>query len=253
MRTDDATMRVQLILDPELFDDGAFGRFWLRLADPIARTETYDIRRPTERLYTPQPSAPLALFRDRLSLLTSGDGGRVTGVLEWRKLITFDAWVRMARWDERLRAWALSLFCELPVLYGFACSTDEYDAHHLRSRLTGRGGEVSGDKGTTAEFPAFLPGIYWLNFIGAALAAGLPLARLESLAGVGFEVWPRGKAVLSLDGPPFVEDLGPRLALSRQVAAALGDDYFYDRDRPERQLRTVPTLEPLRERLQVRS
>jgi hypothetical protein len=158
----------------------------------------------------------------------------------------------MSSWDERLRAWALSLFGELPVLYGFACPQVEHDAHHLHNRLTSRGGEVSGYEGTTAEFPAFLPGIYWLNLIGPELGAGLPLAKLGSLAGAGLDVRPGGKAVVSLDGPPFVEDLGLRLALSRKVAAALGDDYFYDRDRPGRRLRTVPTLEPLRERLQER-
>jgi hypothetical protein len=248
MKTRDA-LALELLIEPSRIDADVFARLWTRLADPAVGIATYDIKQPTKRPFTPDSDTVLELFRFRLLLALTGDG--VRGTLDWSKLVGLQLWVDRRRVDEPLRQWAIGLFRELPVVYGYACTTDEFDAHHYHERPTSRGAAIYGHQGTALKFPEYLPAVYWLNLFGPELTAGLALANVDAIAGVHRETVDDNKSVLSLDGPPFVEDaaLDARLALSRRVAAALGDDYFYDRDRPDRALKMVPTLEPLRQRL----
>ena len=250
MTTKDA-LALQFLIEPARIDADGFARLWARLADPAVGITTYDIKQPTKRPYDSDAAAVFELLRFRLLLALSGDG--VRGTLEWDKLFGVQLWVDRERVDEQLRQWAIDLFRDFPIVYGYACSNDEFDGHHYHERPTirGAGARDYGHQGTALKFPEYLPAVYWLNLLGPELTAGLPLASVDAIEGVRRDTVAEGKTVLSLDGPPFVDDptFDARMALSRKVAAALGDDYFYDRDRPERTLRTVSTLEPLRQRM----
>lgn len=242
-------LAVKVLMEPARVDSGVFASLWARLADPAVGITTYDIREPTKQPYTADAGAVFELLKFRLLLVLTGDG--VSGTLEWDKLFGVQLYVDRERVDERSRQWAIDLFRDLPVVYGYACSNDEFDGHHYHERSTARGSSIYGYRGTAAKFPEYLPAVYWLNLLGPELTAGLPLTSVDTIEGVRRDTVADGKTVLSLDGPPFIDDpaFDARMALSRKVAAVLGDDYFYDRDRPDRTLQTVPTLEPLRQRM----
>jgi hypothetical protein len=250
--TTDEILMAEFLADPALIDDATFARLWAHLGEPPLATVSFGNVRPGDQPWSRDPAAALALFRRRRSVAASDVDDRCTVSVEQRKLFSIALWATVLDWDDRWEDWLRGLFAAVPFAYAYACSTDEYDVHHMEERLTARGGAVYGHKGTAAQFPAFLPGIYWRNYFGAELTAVLPLAALDGLPGVTREALGGDRTVVALEGPPFADDLDARLALARQVAAQLGDDYFYDRERKERTLRTVATLEPLRARLGVK-
>lgn len=249
--TTEKLFAVRFLADPAAVDVEAFARLWTSLNDPPAQAERFDLVKPLKRAYAADATASWELLNEDKMALTAGPGDLVTTMFRLRTLFSFSLWAKLSSWDERWTEWTRRLFVQVPFAYGYACWDGELAAHHLHDRLTKRGGAVYGHEGTAEEFPAFLPGLYWANFFGPELTAALPLAQLDGLPGVQRATLDTGKTLVTLEGPPFTDDLPARLALSRRAAALLGDDYFYDRDRPERTLRTVPTLEPLKQRLET--
>jgi hypothetical protein len=157
-------------------------------------------------------------------------------------LYSVDLWLSASALDgKRGHAWVGWIFRLVeacPVLFGHGETAPEYDAKHL----VDTGDSESWVGSSLADLHAFLPGIYWLTVFGRTLASALPI---DDLAGHGDVVVHRisgGEVVLVLAEPARPTDLAARLAVERKLAALLGDDLFFDRARPDRELRAVPAF-----------
>ncbi|HSN28956.1 MAG TPA: hypothetical protein VLT45_21865, partial [Kofleriaceae bacterium] len=137
-----------------------------------------------------------------------------------------DAWIR----------WMLRLIDACPVLFGHGETRPEHDAKHLID--TGESESWVGS--SLAELQRFLPGVYWLTVFGSALARELLIGTLSQRAGVTVHRTGAGDAVVVLDESAKPRDLAARLATERELAGLLGDAFFFDRERPDRDLRAVP-------------
>lgn len=83
------------------------------------------------------------------------------------------------------------------------------------------------------DFARYLPGLYWLNFFGPTYVELIGRERL--LAAPAPEVKELGDGVfLALGDDPAAWDSERRRALERAVLNAIGDEYFFSRDAPDR-------------------
>jgi hypothetical protein len=160
--------------------------------------------------------------------------GSVYGIDVWLTASALDNARRRAAW----LAWMFRLIEACPVLFGHGETRSEHDAKHLIDT----GDSESWVGASYAELHRFLPGIYWLTVFGSALSTALPVDKLAGLAELTVHRLPPDQVVLVLNEPPKPADLAARLAVERKIAAVLGDDLFYDRARPDRELRSVPAF-----------
>jgi hypothetical protein len=147
------------------------------------------------------------------------------------------------RKGERWLAWFLHLSSELPVLFGFGCSIAEYEAKHLIIRKLPNGGRVTEWVGiSVSEFMQYLPGIYWLTIFGSELVEAFTRAKLESLPDVKSFVLNANQMGICLSEPIVHPNMNRRLQTESQLAAILGAQYFFDRNKAGQSFEPVPQL-----------
>jgi hypothetical protein len=229
-----------------LLEFRVFERVWAAILDPLVAADRFGRVQPYAHRITPDARQAFELFRkdrnilvgDRTKQLQARFKRRPDGVSDW--------WisVRLSAWDPRWVEWLVALCEAQPVLFGRVCPRDEYTRKHeiVTSVPGGRRRGVVGD--TIPEFQRFLPGVYWLTLFGPELTASFDFDPVRAIDGVTVRELAGTQTAVFADAAPFVGpvELERRLRVEKEIAAALGDDYFFDRDRPDRLLRPVPAL-----------
>ncbi len=209
---------------------------------PVPAKLRYSDYHPYRFVVDDDVSAPFALFERGGSLMfgTRTQPRRFEGWIRRHPLGLGDVWfyLNLESWDPRWLDWVLAILGDVPVLYGFACSKEEHDSKHrvvteyMVGRSTGWVGTGIGD------LKRGLPGMYWLNVFGAALSAELDLGSVRAVDGAILRELPGGQTAILAGEDPIRAPLA-MVELERAISAAIGEDYFFDRLRPDRTLRTV--------------
>ncbi len=127
--------------------------------------------------------------------------------------------------------WARGMFeaivGQLPVRYGFARLDEEYYAKNMIDDETGA-------RAIGADITDAVPGLYWLNYLGAPYLDLIGRERL--LTSPAYEVKAVGDGVLlSLDSSPKAWQTAGYMEREADTIAHLGKQYFFSRWDPERQ------------------
>ena len=126
--------------------------------------------------------------------------------------------------------WARGMFeavtAQLPVRYGFARLDEEYYAKNMID-------DETGVRAIGADITAAIPGLYWLNYLGAPYVNLIGRERL--LTAPAYEVKPAGDGVLlALDSSPDAWQRAAYQQREQAVIAHLGEQFFFSRSDPER-------------------
>jgi hypothetical protein len=154
--------------------------------------------------------------------------------------------VRIPRgqWQPAWIDWLIELCTAKPVLFGKLCSFAETSAKHEVIQAFAEGRSRSQTGASIPELYEYLPGVYWFTVFGRELTEGLDIDAIRGFEDVRIRDLGSGQLALQLDSDPFSggAELEERIVRENQIAAALGDDYFFDRDRPQRTLKQVPAF-----------
>lgn len=236
--------KFEIYAGPRITDPAVFERLWAMLDDPFVQPTRYDAVERARQEFVPDPEPARRLLANG-SLFVKGKRDRFTLFVERvRGLSMCSVYLHYRSWNAEWMTWFERLCRELPILFGYAATDAEHDRKHETERLVPDGlGTITGTIGNTVDdFYRFLPGIYWTTFFGKALDS-LDFAAAGKLEGVSVRDLGDGKHAVQLAGSPETDDLDARLTHEQRIADALGDDYFFDRSRPDRALRQVPGLE----------
>ncbi len=231
-------------------------RLWDLLDVPLVRPLRYDVVERARKPFDPDA------YRDAAALYNN-EGclfirGSVNGFLaffsrERRRMSLWRIYLNTRDLQgKQLELWLAWLFtlCEtFPVLYGYGCSTNEYNAKHLTLEELPGGGRARRTCGVSIqEFFRYLPGLYWLNIFGKELhRAFQPRYSLLNERAVVRLLAPE-QAAFYLREPILAEDISKRLTVEREMAELLGAAFFFDRSRVNEL--TFKMLPELREELE---
>jgi hypothetical protein len=253
-RTDEPKLRVELFGAFSFYDYARFEHVWQMLQRPVIPSGLrYGRTQPYKHAFSPDARAAFDLFANDSALLfgtrdQSFQGGLETAMPGYSLVSVF---IGQTWWREAWMEWVIEL-CSAPFLFGRACSVAEFDAKHAAKRFFPEG-TARGQVGATRnDLYKFLPGIYWFTVLGKELVTALDVDAVRDVQRIDL---PGGQIALRLDGDPFVEGemLETRLAREQQLASALGDIHFFDRERQDRELRPVPAFLAALERLRPAS
>ena len=245
------TFRFRLFTVRRVSDPGTLRVLWRLLGEPLVKPQAFD---SIERARIPfRPDAldrAARLYDDDGILFVKGGQDSFLAVFtrQPRSLATWDFWldVRALQKGEGGRPWLEWVFsvCDaLPVLYGFGCSVEEYEAKHRRVRRLPGGRTARGAVGVAiAQFWQFLPGIYWLTIFGAELVRAFGKEKPAQLPGVETIELAAGQVAILSDGPAVPDNMEERLKQEQRIADILGPTFFFDRNRAELQFEPVPAL-----------
>jgi hypothetical protein len=140
-------------------------------------------------------------------------------------------------------AWARGFFeaiaAQLPVRYGNARTSEEYDAKNMVDDETGA-------YAIGANVNKAIPGLYWLNYFGGPYVDLIGRERL--LSAPAYDVKPVGDGVLiALDSSAESWQSEPYVEREQAVINHLGPQYFFSRLHPDRQM-TAPNFAAYRDR-----
>jgi hypothetical protein len=168
--------------------------------------------------------------RDKFTLYLSDFahlGFCITTIYLERKAIDGKSTMKWMEW--------IGNFCnQFPVYFGFGCSQSEYDQKHENVKVLESGGRVTGWLGVSAiEFLRYNPGIYWLNIFGKELVYEIGLEKIKRANGVVIKELDNNQLLIQLNEPAFCEDYNIRLQTEQKIAKYLGQQYFFDRKKPD--------------------
>ncbi|MEP6925661.1 MAG: hypothetical protein ABI954_14440 [Pyrinomonadaceae bacterium] len=142
--------------------------------------------------------------------------------------------------------WFTNLCSEIPVVFGFGCSTTEYNAKHETIRNLPSGGRVIGWSGVAVrEFSHYLPGFYWLNIFGSDLVQTFNLENLARLPNVKIMSLNSGQVAVQLNEPIVSINMDNRLLVERRLAQQIGEEYFFDREKSNSDYKQIPQIKKL--------
>ncbi len=236
-----------------LYQRDCFDRVWSLLADPIVSAKRWGPVERTTEPFTSEPAEAFASLRRKKSLFVDGacDGFQMMVNRVQGSLYDVNLWIAQASIDDELKrrdwlAWTFRLLEAMPVLFAHGEIKPEHDAKHLDESVDRRRWIGA----SLRELMAFLPGIYWLTVFGHELRQTIDVERLAGMPEVTVHQLASDQTAVVLNEPPTPPDMAARLALERRVAGMLGDDYFFDRERADRDLKTVTGFAAELERLQ---
>jgi hypothetical protein len=228
-----------------LHERARFEALWTLFSEPAVGARSWGRLERTTEPFSPDPAQAFEVLKTAGWLFVSGSkNGFKCMIRRWRgSLYGVDVWLTASTLENERRreawlAWMFRLIEAHPVLFGHGETGPENDAKHLietEERMTWLGVSY-------AEMHQFLPGIYWLTVFGTALSKALPFDRIADMPEVTLRRLAHDQVAVLLNEPPKPSELASRLAVERKVAAVLGDDLFYDRERPDRALRAVPAF-----------
>jgi hypothetical protein len=155
-------------------------------------------------------------------------------------------WINRGEFEQNQDQWLEWLFAlckEVPIFFGYSCDEQEFNAKHEEVEDLGDDMSAEGSVGVSAEeLERYLPGIYWLTLFGADLVEHFGEDKLKSVEGTIAHDLGDKQIALQLDEPVRPSDMPGRLAREREVTAKLGEQYFFDRERPAEGYEPVPAL-----------
>jgi hypothetical protein len=234
-----------------LSEKEAARRLWTVLDVPLIRPARYDSVERARKPFAPDAYEDgAALYGDEGMLFVRGreDGflaffsREPRGLSVWRVFLNARALegAKLERW----LVWVFTLCETFPLLYGYGCSTAEYEAKHVAVRHLPGGGRIRQTLGvSTQEFFQYLPGVYWLNLFGRELNRAFR-SRYPLLGEpVAVRELAHDQAAVYLRQPVLAEDMEERLRMERRIADVLGAPFFFDRARmDELAFQSVPPL-----------
>jgi len=236
-----------------LYQRDHFDRLWSLLAHPVVGAKRWGAAERTTDLFTSDPTAAFTSLRRTKSLFVDGarDGFQVMVNRVQGSLYDVNIWIAAAALDEEAKrgewlAWLFRFLEAAPVLFAHGEIKPEHDAKHLNELVDRRRWLGA----SLRELMTFLPGIYWLTVFGPDLKQTIDVERLADLPEVTLHHLASDQTAVVLNEPPTPRDMAARLVLERRIAGVLGDDYFFDRERAGRALKTVAAFAAELERLQ---
>ena len=247
------TLHVQLICAFSFYDYARFEHAWQMLQWPVVPEKLrYGRTQPYKHAVSPDARAAFDLFAHDNALLFGTRDHRFQGMLETAMTgySLVSVFIAQSSWSDAWMEWVIEL-CSAPVLFGRVSSVAEFDAKHAVRRDFPEGSARGQVGALRNDIYKFLPGIYWFTVLGKELVEALDVDAVRDVR----RDLPRGQLALRLDSAPFVtgDALEVRLAREQQIASALGDNHFFDRERPDRELRPVPAFLAALERLRPAS
>jgi hypothetical protein len=244
----ETTLMIELYFAESVLDRDVFARVWAKLGTTPISTTWFGRATPRKHRFAEGADTAFKIlfgehhlsFGDRKgafgsSRLNAGIYRDHTGLTD------LHVFVRGASSDSRWLEWIVALCDAVPMLFGFACALADHDRKHavVTEYIQGRRHGSTGS--SRPELYEFLPGVYWLTLLGPQLAAALDVARAAALPGVTVRELAHGQRAIVAGDSPF-DDNAARREHERAIAAALGDDFFFDRDRTDRTLHAVPAF-----------
>ncbi len=159
--------------------------------------------------------------------------------LRWLLELSGDHFGTEEGWQDLIGFFA-QLCAQFPGIAGGVAPYEDWKAKHWRDILSPGG--VEGIQKVGFDFKGPLTGIYWLTVLGPEAVAHFGKASLQALPIHQFIDLGAGGALLVLRPDPHAPALDVRLAQDRAIAAALGQDYFFDIAAADRELKLVPGL-----------
>jgi hypothetical protein len=153
----------------------------------------------------------------------------------WSMWLDAKFFARAGRVEEFTRF--ISALCErFPILFGSACTQEDWDAKHW----------VDTDSGLTktgSTLNKCLPGVYWLTVLGRPLVEHFGREKIEGLpVHRVLDFGRRGGLGLVLRESPLQPEESERLSHDAEIARLLGEEYFFDPARPDRPCQPVPSV-----------
>lgn len=245
------TFRMTLYTAQQLLDKETFRKLWNLLDTKIVSPLRYDsVERAKIPFSRDAIDSATELYQNYRLLFVRGGKDNFLAVFseETPSLSKWTFWldVRSMR-GEKAKYWLEWLFhlCgELPILYGFACSTEEYDAKHTTVEILpdALGYATSTVGVSTAEFYQYLPGLYWLSIFGPELVQEFGKSRLLMLPGVKSFAIGSMQVAIWFDEPVLPEKKELRLKAESHIADLIGPQFFFDRNRTDLKFEPVPQL-----------
>lgn len=239
-----ARFRLALYIGSALHERAQFEPLWGLFSEAIVGASRWGREEPPTEELTTDPGPALTLLKNTGWLFIDGTKDGFSTMIRRQRgsLYSVDLWLSASAVDGKrghawLR-WILRLIEACPVLFGHGETAPEYDAKHL----VDTGDSESWVGSSLADLHAFLPGIYWLTVFGRTLSRALPIAKVDGRTDVVVHRISGGDVVLVLAEPATPGDLAARITVEQQLAALLGDELFFDRARPDRELRAVPAF-----------
>ncbi len=235
----------------QLSDKSVAQRLWSLLSVSLVQPKRYDaVERARKPFEVAAYEEAATLYGDEGVLFVRGDKDGFLaffsrerhGLSTWRIYLNAGA-VKGKRRDLWLQ-WLYDLCEAFPILYGYGCSVEEYEAKHLVVTELPGGGRSQKSLGiSTREFYQYLPGVYWLTLFGRELHRAFEShwQSVDDLADVRF--LEREQVAVRLEAPVFAEDMSQRLMIEREIADVLGAQFFFERSRVgELEFARVPEL-----------
>jgi hypothetical protein len=254
-QSDDEGIVIEVNSARSLLDFENFATVWTALADPLVPVQRYGRVQPYKHRFDANVRAAFELFDKDRDLLFGNRDESFQGSIK-RTVYGLNRWrFRIARkhWQTSWIAWFVKLCTTSPILYSRACSFAEASAKHDIVQVIPEGRIRSQTGASIPELYEYLPGVYWFTVFGRELTEYLDFGAVRSFTDLRILDLGAGQLALQLDSDPFTggTELEERLTRETQIAATLGDDYFFDRDRTARALKQVPafaaTLEALKQ------
>jgi hypothetical protein len=161
--------------------------------------------------------------------------------LRWLLELTGDHFGSSEGWQDMISFFA-KLCTQFPSIAGGAAPYDDWKAKHWRDIVSPGGAE--GIEKVGFDFKGALTGTYWLTVLGPEAVAHFGKASLQALPIHQYIDLGAGGALLVLRPDPLAPALDARLAHDRAIAAALGQDYFFDIAAADRELKLLPGMVP---------
>lgn len=224
----------------ETRDRAWFDRIWKLVLAMPRRPRWFGNGTPMTNRVTDDATAAFELYTHR-GPLSVGEKRGLTVRVEWPRDGLFEIRITIdAPFDPHWLDWIAALCASFPVLFGKATSTAESARKHdvITEYQQGRARSFVGPSWGLLEG---LPGVYWMTLLGALLTDALPVAAVGTIPGVTVRALAAGQTMI-LAGASPLDDPEALEHRERHIAEALGDRYFFDRQRPDRTLEVVPAL-----------
>lgn len=252
------TFRFGLYTARQLTEQRTLTDLWSLLDQPFIGPQRFDAVERAKRPFSPDAIDDAGKIYEQQGLLfVKGSKNGFLGVFTEQAggWATWDFWLDANAVEGagagKWLSWLFALCRELPVLYGFGTSTEEYDAKHTQVEALPSGGSVTSTLGVaTREFYHYLPGMYWLTIFGADLVQHFGAERLMSLPNTEATKISTDQIALQITAPAVPNDMQERLKIEHQLTDMLGAEYFFDRSRANAMYQPVPTLAATLQRLQ---
>lgn len=225
-----------------------------------ATTKTFipqrcDTQEPVRKPYTPdkleEATDLLSGYPEHLygEIFLQGANGTYLAWLRWTSAKTSLWHIYLAKGYlskssnvEELLEFTIGLCNRFPPLYGGIAAKEDWDAKHKLLRTSPTGGESHEKVGL--DITSCLPGIYWTTIFGPAVSARLELKKRTSTLPIERAITlNNGGTILVLRKSPVSPELSERLSHDQEIIDAIGAEYFFDKNHPEKKCPPVVEVE----------